>query len=337
MATKGPHRVLLGDYLNSLEKRFPPGGCTAYWQLTFARECLHRLEGEAILDYKLEEPEWLQPAPHNFTWIAERINYSPDEIHERITQCLEFIFLGGPRKRLIDIVQLAEVTKWTVMYIRGEQPISILGLQPEKEGTMNSQTDELVVRESDLNSDQFIARIKEAVIAKEPIKICTPQDTMVDFLCNDAIASGNIFYEQKKAVGQIDSIAEWICEHQGFGIVMCDIGIAYQVFNYLQQVKSLMEEGKYQYRTDRLSQRVPKWYKDYRKESKHPQLECCSIYYRRPVPVGIAYRLDDPWWADISKKALKSVLQSEDTHVQKSLVKTKEIVARLGMQWVGMK
>ena len=287
MLTNRQNRLLYGDYLNSMN--FPIRTCKAYWLSAFVNKCIQSVEKIGGPNCKIKRKP-LESPEHQFSWIASKISYPPGQIDNKVSQCLEIIFLGGPRVDSIGIFRLASVVELAVVYFRHEKPCQKLGLASSALPYANSA--------------EFFKTVGRVSIGNTRVKVCTPFDTMVDYLANDAVGNAIIKRGQMEQEGSVRNLANWLMENKSIGVIACDVGLAYQVCNYLREKREIQESAFL---------RVP---------------------YAEPVPVGIAYRLDDPKWADICESALKAVLKSKGPRIRKSLRKTKEVMWKLGMKWL---
>ncbi len=280
-------RVLKGDYLNSMN--YPVTPYEAHWHEVFVNNCIESLKKRTLFKDAIK-PIYLDPPEHQYAYIIDKM-YSGEELKERrVILPLEFLFLGGRRRRDIKVISLARAFEFTLLYFSEDFPFLEIVSDPSDS-------------EKILCEDLFNI-IGEKTVDNDYVNICTYFDTMVDYIVNDAILNGIIRRDQKHAEPDILRISKWLIDNSKKGIVLCDMGLAYQVQNCLNS------------------------------QSYEKRLALINVEYTKPVEVGIACRKDDIIWHEICKESLNLCLKSKDKSIKKSLLETKRLVEILGMQWI---
>lgn len=167
------------------------------------------------------------------------------------------------------------------------------------EGAMSAQALRLVDGECCYPSIEQLLRVFDEAGKVGPYpQIATQSNTSVDYLLNDLTMIGRAsFADYKAEMPSIVSLGDWLLRMQG--VVICDIGIAHQLRLYL----------------------------------KVARVGISLVPYDHPVPVGMAYRVDDPLWGTVCNEALQDTLTSVDPATCESIEDTKKRAKELCLVW----
>jgi len=264
---------LLGDYLNS--KEAPHTLYHPQWQRrlrVLALERLRELASRLKLDIQIKEHH-LQEQEHRYDHIERLI------ADRNITLPLEVIFETSARQRAVKVVQLANVEHLALLYnVRGTAARQI---ELRGEELYDGGGDWLrPIRESDL-------------------LVCVPTYQAPDHFITDAIAFDRLRPKQKTQEPTIDRLAAWIVDNQDNGLIVCDMGVAYQIQARLRD-----------------------------------KVEFGLATYDQPIPVGIAYKESDAEWGQLLEALVREVLSSGDERVAASVGETVSRCRALGLTWV---
>jgi hypothetical protein len=138
----------------------------------------------------------------------------------------------------------------------------------------------------------FLSKFRTATRGLSRFALCSMTETAADYLLDDFVADNDLSFDQKDSMPTIDSLSQWLAEFQESGFLLLDIGVAYQVRRRLLN----------KYRINTTMSRLP---------------------YPRSVPVGLAYRKDDPEWGVICHRALRDTFQPSSPAAKKSIAQAR--------------
>ncbi len=280
------NRVLPGDYLNS-SKSYPIHAYKELWQDKYVTLSLEYLKEETGFKDDIEI-QWYTPPQHHYPYLVDKICYTRAGYDSRVTQPLEIMFNKGPREDKLGIFPLGIVSNFAIVYVNNYWPSNKMSLQPKS-----------LMAE---NFTEFCRIITKTKYRNMNCFFCTQADTAVHYLLNDAIMKNLINSAQLMTASAIHTLGDWLIYHHANGVLVCDIGIAHQVINYLTKT--------------------------------HPiSVDYAFVPYDKPITVGEAFRKDDPLWGNICARALEDTLNSQDVDVKKSIAKTIRTAADIGIQW----
>ncbi len=280
----GEIRVMPGDYLNShLEMDAIPPYIPS-WQQEYVDHVVRHFRertGYSGIITGCDIHEWLRPPAHRYPYLVSRINYTPRTFDNRITLPLELIFNAGDRADEVGIVPLGAATRFAILHASGQQ------LSPEITEILESNPQSL---------EEFLSAFIDKTRGSSRFALCSMTSTAADYLLEDCVANRQLPDGQRSSMPTIDSLAHWLFRFQDGGLLILDVGVAYQVKRRLNG----------EYRVTGVISRLP---------------------YPWPVQVGLAFRKDDTMWGRICHQALMDTFLGPSTKAKESMKQAGEDAA----------
>lgn len=150
----------------------------------------------------------------------------------------------------------------------------------------------------------WLEAVRAGSSAGKRIVVCTPTNQSVYYSVMAAAAKGLIPARQYDDRQTIGSLAEWLDKYDDAGVIACDIGVAWQIIFYMRRERIRGAE----------------------------HVDFALVPYEKIVPVGLAYRVDDPKWGELCSAGLYDTLTSRDDHVLESWADTRIRARKVGIE-----
>jgi len=269
-----------GTYLGSHDQAERPEEYKLpYWQEVVKTRVLAGLQ---VRNPELT-PDGFQEQEHRWPYIMEAIDTGV------LALPFEMIF-RTPLRSPIEIVQLASATHLVLVYV-----------QEENTETQLAFTDGGIYL-GDKPRGEWIRRLSEA-----DRSLCTHGSTSAHHLIWKEISRNRLKRARVASLGRVEELVKWLHDFPE-GVVICDVGIGYQMKGKAKCPELLRELGM----ADRLGMT---W-----------------VQYPEPVPVGIAYKKSDERWGRFLRRIVYDALSSNNPRTMASVNEFYDRCRGLGME-----
>lgn len=294
------HQPAVHDVLETRQTRVLPGAYTycaedgaaipsrlEAWETFFCERQLSHLREHTGFNESIEIVP-LTRVPHNYRWMERSVRYGHADFSDRVTQSLELIFDRQERHDKLGVIPFGAVDNFAVVYVEGSSAHKQLALAPHE--TVASSFSEWLERVSSTNGKN------------NRVLVCTPASHSIDYSVYNATVRGQLSPEQYESEIRPGSLANWLYDNDQRGVVVCDVGWAYEVARIFAAHHSNIS------------------------------VRHSLVPYEAPVRVGFCYRSDDPAWGKLVSEALVDCLTTDVQEVKESFQQFRLRALKVGIR-----